>query len=552
MLRRLQTVVPVLAIAVLICSVPVFAVVHTRVPVDIPMSDGQSLGADVYLPPGAGPHPAILIQTPYNKDLYALTFMTELASDPLLKSPDYAFVTVDWRGFFDSSEADYQGNPSTGEDGFDCVEWIAAQSWCTGSVGTWGESALGLAQLLTALEKPPHLRACVPMVTHVAGSYEMWYPGGVYYKNRNDFVAVYFGIGNLYKSHPVHDIFWDIIESGAPDYTGIETPMLFVSGWYDHEPPLTIREFQAVRTAQIQDQTRLLIGPWSHSHLGDLSQGQLAYPAAEFGHTREALAFFDQHLRGIEPAGPPPVVKWFQTNEDEWLENNAWPPEPAGSVTFFLQTNGSMTPAPPTQGAGAVTYTSGPEDPVPTTFGALLLQTMGGIQGPGDVAPLAMREDVASFMTPVLDQPLRIAGNVTAEIWLEADAPDVDIAVRLTQVLPDGRQMILVDGIRRASFREGFETRQLLSPSTPYRIPVRLSPVAVTIPAGHRLGVLVASSNFDLFDVNPQDGSSFLDDEGAAPRSAHVSILVDPAHPSNLTVPVLPPDATGNTGWMLW
>ena len=83
-----------------------WGVVHLRTPLQIPMRDGQTLAADVYLPGDKGAWPVVLIQTPYNKSArFPLIFQYEVSQDPLLKSPDYAFVVSDWRGFFGSTDA---------------------------------------------------------------------------------------------------------------------------------------------------------------------------------------------------------------------------------------------------------------------------------------------------------------------------------------------------------------------------------------------------------------------------------------------------------------
>jgi len=146
--------------------------------VNIPMSDGQTLKADIYLPTGWTSGPTILIQTPYNKNLYHLGLPLGIG----LGQPNmqYAIVILDWRGFWGSSAAAYQGAPAMGEDGYDVVEWIAAQSWSDGNIGTWGPSALGKVQFATAKEHPPHLKCIVPVVAASQTNYEEYYPGGSY------------------------------------------------------------------------------------------------------------------------------------------------------------------------------------------------------------------------------------------------------------------------------------------------------------------------------------------------------------------------------------
>ena len=48
-------------------------------------------------------------------------------------------------------------------DGYDAVEWLAAQPWCTGAVGMWGISYGGFTSIQVAKLRPPHLRAIVPV-----------------------------------------------------------------------------------------------------------------------------------------------------------------------------------------------------------------------------------------------------------------------------------------------------------------------------------------------------------------------------------------------------
>ncbi|MFA6243667.1 MAG: CocE/NonD family hydrolase, partial [Candidatus Hydrogenedentales bacterium] len=310
--------------AALIMTQAAWAHAHIRQAEQIPMRDSPyTLAADVYLPAETGSWPVILIQTPYNKDLFVPIFIFEFSEDPLLESPDYAFVVLDWRGFFDSAGAAYAGSPTRGEDGYDAVEWIAQQPWCSGNVGTWGASALGTIQLKTAAEQPPHLRGCVPMVYHYREWYDQAYPGGVYARDRNEFVYGLFGGLSLVRDHPLYDTYWQLAETFSGNPSLINVPMLHVTGWYDHEPTQTIREMQDIRDLggpNAQATQKLLIGPWSHSNVGELEQGQLEFPAAEHAPSETALQFFDHYLRGIENEyESQPEVRYFRINDERWL-----------------------------------------------------------------------------------------------------------------------------------------------------------------------------------------------------------------------------------------
>src|SRR3990172_7405771 len=94
--------------------------------VRVPMRDGVDLSADIYLPEGPGPFPAVLSRTPYNNTLPWLVGRGRALSDA-----GYAVVIQDCRGRFDS-RGDYEPFRDEGPDGVDTIAWLVAQSWCSG------------------------------------------------------------------------------------------------------------------------------------------------------------------------------------------------------------------------------------------------------------------------------------------------------------------------------------------------------------------------------------------------------------------------------------
>ena len=533
------------ALVVVLVSSSLATAGHLRVPAQIPVRDGKTLAADVYLPGLVGAWPAVLIQTPYDKRSFWAVFPNDTVQDPFLKSLEYAFVVVDWRGFFASSSAAVPG-ADRGLDGYDVVEWVARQNWCTGKVGTWGASALGVIQFQTASKHPPHLTASVPIVAHPREEYEVYFPGGVFARNRNAFVSGHFGGGEALRQHPTYDSLWQAIEAGGVQPEHIDVPMLHVSGWYDHGTSLALRESAAIRErggSGARDRQWLLVGPWTHggASTGKEQEGQLSYPAAAQEASREAKAFFDFFLRGVENGWDSrPFVRAFRINEDRWVTGDRWPSPAATARRFWLGVEGTLRATPPGDNAGDLAIVVDPSDPVPTLWGAIIVEGNGNRQGPGDLSTLETRRDVVTFTTEPLTHPLAIEGVAVVTVSLTCDAVDTDLAVRMTEVAPDGRSLLLVDGIRRASLRESYSERKLLEPGVTVRVSVTLPPVAVTIPAGHRLRLVVAPSNYDRFDVNMQDGSSLSDDSGATATVATVDLLVSSDSPAVLELPILP------------
>jgi putative CocE/NonD family hydrolase len=155
---------------------------------------------------------------------------------------------------------------------------------------------------------------------------------------------------------------------------------------------------------------------------------------------------------------------------------------------------------------------------------------------------------VLVFTTPALARALRIEGAAVARLFVQCDAVDTDLAVRLAEVYRDGRSMLLVDGIRRASAQRDAK-RELLAAGTTVAVDVELPPVAVTIPAGHGLRVYVSSSNYDRFDVNLQDGSALSTDAGARAVRANVRVWTSARDVSRLDLPAVEEGPTGAGEW---
>jgi hypothetical protein len=147
-------------------------VVETDVPV--PMRDGVILRADVYRPAAAGRHPVLVMRTPYGKD----DVIAEGSEPTVLRGAraGYAVVVQDVRGRY-HSDGVFNPYRQEGRDGYDTIEWAAAQPWSNGRVGTFGLSYPGAVQWLAAMEAPPHLVAMVPAMTFATGRHFFYYGG---------------------------------------------------------------------------------------------------------------------------------------------------------------------------------------------------------------------------------------------------------------------------------------------------------------------------------------------------------------------------------------
>ena len=126
---------------------------------------------------------------------------------------------------------------------------------------------------------------------------------------------------------------------------------------------------------------------------------------------------------------------------------------------------------------------------------------------------------------------------MTATLFISSDAPDTDFTVKLSDVYPDGRSMLVTDGILRARYRESFSKPEFMKAGEIYKIEVDLWSTSLIFNKGHRVRIAVSSSNFPRFDANPNSGK-FSWEEGER-RVAHNTVYLSAAHPSHVTLPVI-------------
>ena len=506
MKRRL----PVLAIMLLLAS-PIRAQLQFT-ETDIPVRDGNALKADLYIGDGAAAKPVILIQTPYNKLLYRFSLGRKESTFPL-DTNSYHYVFVDWRGFYASKDAAVAGY-DRGLDGYDIVEWIATQAWCNGKVGTYGGSALGAIQFQTARHHPPHLVCAAPSIIDYRTEYSDYYFHGVLrYEHTGTLERLGFYPPGTITARPVENTYWDFVKTQTDYPEDIAVPLLMCSGWFDHYPAAVLRAFADLRERSaepVRNSHKMIMGPWSHSEVDLEEQGDLSFPNAARYFYDAALQFFAYHLLGAKNGWPLlPAVRYYQMGEDSWKSLDGW--DLRSRIPFALHLHSSRTlhpEAPATDGALSLRYD--PRDPSPS-IGAARFNPFDASAKPGplDISDaVESREDARLFTSSELTTPVVTAGPVEVAVTLSSDRTDTDIAVRLCDVHPDGRSIILSDGIRRMRFRDGTRSESALTPGVPYTTGITLPDIAHTFLSGHRIRVVLTSSNWPRFDRNLNNGGS--------------------------------------------
>ncbi|WP_370073055.1 CocE/NonD family hydrolase [Mycobacterium sp. Root135] len=566
---------------------------------DVPatMRDGTVLRADVYRPKTSDAVPVILMRTQYGKD--GAQAGTRYQPPDWFASHCYLVVVQDIRGQ-GASGGTFSEFTHDQADGYDSVEWAAALPGSNGKVGMYGSSYVGATQWLAAVTAPPHLVTIVPANT-ASDYYDGWtYEGGEFRlafvlpwameaiattaaQNRGDQTTVHelasavrdptrwldfrpfkdlppMQPGNPavapwyfdWIRHSTRDDFWKRV-SIRDRYPAVTVPVMHFEGWYDAFLAGGVENFAGMvahgATADARANQRLIIGPWDHVDWG--RPGSEPAPmlksigaVANSPINELMLEWYDHFLKGTSNGiGGAPRVDYFLMGANVWKTATNWPLPQTRPATYYLSgaggsdRTGQLVDAPPAADAPDV-YTYDPRFPAPSLGGHSCCGAQSGPQGPYDQTPVEQRSDVLVYSSPPLPGDTEVTGAATVDLWAQSSAPDTDFTAKLTVVKPDGEVVNLNDGILRTSFRDSLSNPTPVPPNQPTRYRIQIWPTSYQYRAGDRIRVEISSSDYPQFAPNPNTGEPF--GQSANTVVATQTILHDAAHPSSITLPVIP------------
>jgi len=555
--------------------------------VAVPMRDRVELRADVYRPRTGGPFPVLVYRTPYGKG----EMISDYTTAQRAVARGYAVVVQDVRGRY-ASGGTFDAYRQEGKDGYDTIEWAAAQPWSNGMIGTFGLSYPGAVQWLAAVESPPHLKAMVPAMTFASGR-QFFYSGGAWdlswaawtwfniapdlrvklnvpgprtdAEARESWGAAearvlaqrplldlpdFKGVAPWYyewmRREPT-DPWWDFAEL-AGRYGKTDAAVLNLSGWHDeaYGPNGATRNFMGLveaRRDQPSARTAMIIGPWVHGvdATARTRSGEREFgPAAAIDYDEVVLRWMDHWLRNIDNGvNREPPVRVFVMGANEWRTADSWPMPGVVPVPLVI---GPMSMAPLRMDEGAArrilqgsrsSFVSDPAHPVSDPYDAAY--------GAHDFRALAKRHDLLTFDSEPFERDLDVIGSITVELQLETNARDVDVYAMVFDVAPDGTVYNLMSpglALLRASYREPARGRQLLEPGRTYALTLGDLITANRFKAGHRLRMHIMAAFQPHFSLNLQTGES--ERTSSAMRKARITIRHDAQHPLRLTLPVSP------------
>jgi hypothetical protein len=498
---------------------------HTR--------DGVRLDADVYRPDGAGPWPVLLMRQPYGR---------KIASTVVYAHPSwyarhgYLVVIQDVRGS-GTSEGTFTLFEHERADGADALAWAAALPGSNGRIGMYGFSYQAVTQFLAlagALDTDgPKPAALCPAMAGWSIHSDWAYEGGAFCLSGNMGWALQMGaerarlagdvpafvaMAAAAKNLPLHEerMAWPAVLQHHSSYTHYadwignpapggywdrispqaalagrtaDVPMLHIGGWYDQMLEGTLAGHATMAGSQAPQ--RLIVGPWGHIPWGRRVGSVDFGPEASSPIDHEQLRWFDRFLKDRDAPSSP--VRLFDLGAKTWRDFDGWP-EPPAQVWYLSSSglatarteDGSLTRTPPPEPMGD-TLVHDPWRPVPSLGGH-----DGQPPGPQDRAVLDGRTDVACYTSAPLAAPLRLAGRVSAEIDVTADAPSHDLLAVLSVVTPDGRALTVTQGYLR---------RSGAGPCT-----VAMRAICTILPTGAAIRLSLQASSFPAFTINPGTG----------------------------------------------
>ncbi|MCV7304438.1 CocE/NonD family hydrolase [Mycobacteroides immunogenum] len=568
---------------------------------DVPatMRDGTILRADVYRPKLKDTVPVILMRTQYGKDT-AQVQPSRFRTPQWFASHCYLVVIQDVRGQ-GASDGVFTEFGNDGSDGYDTVEWAAGLPGSTGKVGMYGSSYVGATQWLAATTTPPHLTTIVPSNT-ASDYYDDWtYEGGEFRlgfvlpwaigtiattaaENRGDAAAVdqlhtaaterarwlnylpYKDLPPMQPGNPaVAPWYFDWIRHSTRDdywkrwsirdrYQNVKVPVLHFEGWYDAFLRGGLENFAGMTAGggspDARRYQRIVVGPWDHLAWGRESSSPSPLlknlgPGANSPVNELQLAWFDHFLKGVDngAATESPRVDYFLMGANRWKNAPAWPLPQTEWTVYHLggpgaRHNGTLLRDSASPGDAPDTYLYDPANPVPSAGGHSCCAADTAPEGRYDQRAVEQRPDVLTYTSAPLNTDTEITGPIAVDLWASSSAPDTDFTAKLVAVQPNGTAVNLNNGIVRTSMAQSLSERRPIPMGQPHKYRIDVWPVSYQFRTGERIRLEISSSDFPQYAPNPNTGAPFGQD--AALHTATQTILHDPAHPSTLTLPVIP------------
>jgi putative CocE/NonD family hydrolase len=567
----------------------------TKQTVMVPMRDGVRLSTDLYFPKtDPSKFPVILVRTPYKKEMNELTgnyyakrgymvavqdcrgrFASEGTWEPFIYEPKDGYDTIEWLGTQEWSTG------KVGMIGASYVGWV--QLWAA------SENPPHLTTIIPNVA-PPDPFYNIP---YEYGSFfilgAIWWAEILETEATGDLSGRTMAQINerkyekILKSLPVIELDEKILGKKNPywrkwvqhntndDYwqranfmdalKDLDIPVFLQSGWFDGDGIGSKLNYMALKQSKNKF-IKLILGPWghtdqSHSRVGDYDFGKEAAPDLQTLYLR----WFDYWLKGIDnKIVEEPLVEYFVMFSNKWMKGDTYPLPETQFTKFYLDsTEGANT----SKGDGVLVtemsekgrefdqYVYDPGNPTP--WPEYYYRSEEEIKQEKDKTidieeykkrveafhnkVSDAREDILVYQTPPLEEPVSVAGPLSAVLYASTSAPDTDWFITLMDVDEEDKIFHLVRGTIRARFRNTMEKAELLQKDKVYQYDIDMWQTGITFQKGHRIRIEISSALFPMFSRNLNTGGH--NEMETKFQKAAQKIFHSEEYPSHILLPVV-------------
>ncbi len=550
---------------------------------DIPLRDGVTLSATLYLPASAAhPAPCIVTMTPYIAQTYHDQGM-------YFAERGFPFVCVDVRGRGNSG-GEFDPFAQELPDGHDVVVWLAKQPFCDGRVATWGGSYAGLNQWNTARARPEALKTIVPVASPYMGvdfpmrrniafpyllqwltlvwghtsqdklfwsnerfwgeRFRTWFDAGCSFAELDVFLGCSSNIFQQWISHPKRDDFWDCQNPSSDEYASIDIPILTITGIYDDDQSGALQHYkQHVESHGGIERANhyLVIGPWDHA--GTRSP-QRDFSGLHFGEAslvdlqRLHLDWYNWVFRGhSKPSFLQAPVTYYVVGADCWRYAGSLDRVTKQETSFYLHAvsnpidvfgSGVLRNVRPTQ-ARVDTYVHDPR----TCDWSALEATVDPEDRTDQRMVLARSGHQLVYHSERFIEDIEIAGFFRFNAWISLDQPDADLRVTIYEVDGSGRSKQLGYDQIRARYRSCAKSEVLVDTKEPLLYTFdEFTFIAAVIPTGSRLRLVLDSNHSIYTQRNWNSGGPVSWESCRDARVVTIALHDSPDRPCELFIPL--------------
>ena len=502
-------------------------------------------------------------------------------------------------------------------DGSEIVDWIIEQDWSNGKVGSLGISYDGTASEMLLVNQHPAVHAIAPRFACYDAFSDIGFPNGVFNKwfnkkwgtmngsldaNRLTEIAGWYvsiftsGVARvptdkggriLAKAIADHQANYDVMEEAhkivfcdddpedaeesgdkgsfidankkrqgtqlfspstyREEVVASEAAIYSVGGWWDG----TYARSAAQRWHAVPNKgSQLLLGPWNHG--GGCHTEPADKPTKnKFDHDADLITFFDRHLKDdLDEVDSVDPVRYYTLIESQWKTSKTWPPAESKPVDFFLTGTCKLTKISPTTDSATQYQVIRRGSGIVSRW-----RTQASIDGGvcyGDRRKVC--GDLLCFRTDVLSNDLECTGHGVVDLYLASSSSETYLFVYLEEVLPDGKVLLITEGLLNARHRKIVSSQpdpSLTKLGIPHRsfkraddLPVNpvgdptkatgdeiahlqfdLLPISYLIRAGHQIQISISGTDPDHFRV-----------PDPLPK---IAIFHGPVFPSRIQLPVI-------------